>query len=96
MARKQDGIQRITVGELFRFQWNRMKGDWRIPVLWVVELILAVILAGAIAIYLDPELNVVPFPWNIVAFGIILGVAAYLYGFTRPFRLSRRMAKQFK
>lgn len=88
-----DVLNSITFGEVVRFQIDKMKKDWRMPLLWIVEIILAIVLAGSIAIYLDPEINVVPFPWNIVAFVVVFVVAAYLYGFTRPFRMARRMQK---
>ncbi len=84
-------LNSITFGELLRFQARKIKQDWRIPLLWLVELILAIVLAGSIAIYLDPDINLVPFPGNIMAFVIIASVTWYLHGFTRPFRMSRRM-----
>ncbi|QQR92854.1 MAG: hypothetical protein IPJ89_01250 [Candidatus Iainarchaeum archaeon] len=86
-------LNSVTFGEVIRHQLQKMKKDWRMPLLWLVELILAIVLAGSIAIYLDPEVNVVPAPWNVVAFVIVLGISIYLYGFTRPFRVARRMQK---
>ncbi len=88
-----NALNSISFSEVIHFQVRKIKQDWRIPLLWIVELILAIVLAGSIAIYLDPEINVVPFPWNAVAFAIIAGISVYLYGFTRPFRIARRIQK---
>ena len=77
--------------EMLAYQWNKIKADRRIAVLWVVEMILAAMIGAAIAIYLDPEWNVVPFPWNVIAFGIMVGVAILIHRRTRPYRMAKKI-----
>ncbi len=77
--------------EMLRFKWQRIMEDKRLPVLWIVEVLLAVSIAVSIALYLDPDVNVLPSPWNYAAFVILAGVALLIYRRTRPFRVSRRL-----
>lgn len=51
-----------------------------------VEVAYAVILAIAIFIYLDPDINLVPAPWNYVGFAIFLGLGLLLFSHTKEFR----------
>ncbi len=51
-----------------------------------VEVAYAVILAIAIFIYLDPEINLVPYPWNYIGFVIFLGLGLLLFSHTKDFR----------
>ena len=55
-------------------------------VLLFVEFIFAIMLAVAIYIYLDPEVNIVPWPWNYITFFVLLIVGLYLFSQTKPFR----------
>lgn len=82
--------------ELLAFKWNAMKRDPRIVVLSVVELMLAVCIAVSIALYLDPDWNVVPFPWNIATFIVLLGVMLLIHRRTRPYRIAKRLKKAKK
>mgnify|MGYP001590214422 CR=1 FL=1 len=77
--------------DMMKYYWNKLKIDRRITILWAVEMILAVMIGASIAIYLDPEWNVVPFPWNVIAFGIMLGIAILIHRRTRPFRMARKI-----
>ncbi len=77
--------------ELLRFHWKNLRGDHRDAALWMMELLLGVGVAASIALYVDPEINLVPVPWNYLVFILIVGVAYYLYGFTRPFRVAKRL-----
>jgi membrane protein implicated in regulation of membrane protease activity len=54
-------------------------------------MMLAVCIALAIALYLDPDWNVVPFPWNGISFLVLVGVAILIHRRTRPFRIARKM-----
>ena len=60
--------------------------DKEITVLLFVEFIFAIMLAVAIYIYLDPEVNIVPWPWNYIAFFIVLIFGLYFFSKTKPFR----------
>jgi hypothetical protein len=85
---------KTSTREVLAFQWKKITSDIRIPFLWIVEIVLAVILATSIAIYLDPEVNVLAEPWNYAAFVIIATTAIWLHAFTRPFRVMRRISKK--
>lgn len=76
---------------MLAYQWDKIKADRRVAVLWAVEMILAVMIGAAIAIYLDPDWNVVPFPYNIVAFVIMVGVAILIHRRTRPYRMAKKI-----
>lgn len=78
---------------LLRFEWTKIQRDPRIAVLWIVEILLAVGIATSIALYLDPDVNVLPAPGNYVAFLILAGAALWIHRLTRPFRLARRIKK---
>ena len=60
--------------------------DKEVSVLLFVEFIFAIMLAIAIYIYLDPEVNIVPWPWNYITFFVVLIVGLYFFSRTRPFR----------
>ncbi|MDP2666861.1 MAG: hypothetical protein Q8P05_05180 [Candidatus Diapherotrites archaeon] len=95
MRRKKLGTRRTwgntSIAEVLGYHVNRVRGDHRILFLWVVEILLAVGLAASMAIYLDPDINVVPFPWNIIAFLIMLSIGIWLHTYTRPYRMARRV-----
>jgi len=57
-----------------------------VVVLLFVEFIFAIMLAVAIYIYLDPEVDIVPWPWNYITFFIVLIVGLYFFSKTKPFR----------
>ena len=84
----------ISLRELWHFKWSQWKADKRTPVLWAIEILLAVGIGAAIAIYLDPEWNVVPFPWNIIAFLILVGAAIGVHRRTKPFRIAKKIVKK--
>jgi len=67
-----------------------------IIVLLFVEFIFAIMLAVAIYIYLDPEVNVVPWPWNYITFFIVLIAGLYLFSRTKAFRESVYGESRFK
>ena len=60
--------------------------DKEVSVLLFVEFIFAIMLAVAIYIYLDPSVNVVPWPWNYITFFILLIIGLYFFSKTKPFR----------
>ena len=82
-----------SIKEVFGFKWNQWKMDTRKPLLSVVEVILAVGIAAAIAAYLDPDWNVVPFPYNVLAFVVLLGAAILVHRRTRPYRVAQKLVK---
>jgi len=53
----------------------------------LAEVLFATILAISIFLYLDPEINIVPFPYNYIAFGFFLGVSLLLFSHTKQYRL---------
>jgi len=57
-----------------------------VVVLLFTEFIFAIMLAVAIYIYLDPEVNIVPWPWNYITFFIVLIFGLYFFSKTKPFR----------
>ncbi|MFA6269161.1 MAG: hypothetical protein WCW13_03670 [archaeon] len=50
------------------------------------ELMFAIILAVSIYLYLDPEINIVPYPYNYVGFGIFIVVSYLFFSHTKEFR----------
>jgi hypothetical protein len=58
----------------------------RVIVFVFAELVFAVILAASIYVYLDPELNVVPYPYNYLGFGIFVVVSYLFFSHTKEFR----------
>ena len=98
MPRKQkeslDAWMDVSVREILGYKWTQMKNDPRIIVLFVGEMMLAVCIALAIALYLDPDWNVVPFPYNVVSFLVLLGVAILIHRRTRPFRIAQKLKKR--
>ncbi len=80
-----------SLRDVFHFKWTQWKKDPRPLVLFVGEMMLAVCIALAIALYLDPDWNVVPFPWNGISFLVLVGVAILIHRRTRPFRIARKM-----
>jgi len=60
--------------------------DRNVFILIFAEFVFATILALSIFIYLDPEINVVPWPLNFVVFFAILIGGLYLFSLTKQFR----------
>lgn len=52
----------------------------------ITEFVFAIILAFSIFVYLDPEIDIVPWPYNYVAFFAILAIGLYLFSQTKVFR----------
>ncbi len=55
-------------------------------ILLITEFAFATIIAFSIFVYLDPEMDIVPWPYNYVAFFIIFGFGLYLFSQTKVFR----------
>ncbi|MDO8538650.1 MAG: hypothetical protein Q7S21_07255 [archaeon] len=70
--------------------------DPRVMALIVIELIIVFIVSVGIVVYLDPETNLIPFPWNLLGFAIIIIISAYLYRFTGLYRVEEKQRKQLK
>ncbi|MFA5125990.1 MAG: hypothetical protein WC462_03225 [archaeon] len=50
------------------------------------EIVFATVIAISIFLYLDPEINIVPFPMNIISFAFFLGISLLLFSHTKQFR----------
>jgi hypothetical protein len=85
-----------SLRQVLRFKWNQWKTDTRKPLLSMIEIILAAGIAAAMAVYLDPDWNVVPFPYNVLAFIILVGAAILVHRRTRPYRMTQKLAKSSK
>ena len=68
--------------------------DPRVMALIIIELIIVIIVCVGIVVYLDPETNIIAFPWNFLGFALIIIIAAYLYRFTGLYRLEEKQRKQ--
>ncbi|MEK6958504.1 MAG: hypothetical protein AABW59_00500 [archaeon] len=54
--------------------------------LYIAEMVFVAILAVSIYLYLDPEINIVPFPFNFIGFFAFILVSFYMFSQTRQFR----------
>jgi len=52
----------------------------------IAEIIFAFLIALSIYLYLDPEVNLISFPFNYIAFAFLLGVGLLLFSHTKEFR----------
>ncbi|MFH0954979.1 MAG: hypothetical protein V1777_02660 [Candidatus Micrarchaeota archaeon] len=68
----------------------------RIPALLFLEFFLAMVLVLATFIYLDASYNVIEWPFNVLFFLGVLGIVAYLYRYSKPFRKQYREFFNFK
>lgn len=66
------------------------KTEPRVPALLVMEFFLVMVLVLATFIYLDPEYNILPWPFNVLVFLAVLAIVAYLYHYSKPFRKESR------
>ncbi|MDD3160001.1 MAG: hypothetical protein PHQ98_03470 [Candidatus ainarchaeum sp.] len=57
----------------------------QIIVLYLVEILIAIFIAGSIFVYLDPDFNIAPWPFNYVAFIGILAFGFYIFSLTKPY-----------
>jgi len=53
----------------------------------LAELLFATVLAISIFLYLDPEINIVPAPYNYIAFAFFLGLSLLLFSHTKQYRM---------
>jgi len=79
----REKLEKNRVGKTAIEKLGTAKKEPRIPALLVVEFFLSMILVLATVIYLDPKTNLVPWPYNVIAFLVILGIVVYLYGFSK-------------
>ncbi len=87
--RKADKEHYANLKENAKFKAQRAKEDFRFLALFVVEFITALIIAVAIFVYLDPEVEIIKagFPFNLIGFIAMVAVALYVFHLTRSFRL---------
>ncbi len=71
-------------------RYHRIKNDPRYLVLFIVELFLALLLVAAIYFYLDPTINLVPAPYNYVAFIALFAAAMWVYRYTHDYRKEKK------
>lgn len=62
-------------------------------VLILSEFVFSVVVAFSIYFYLDPEINIIPFPWNFIFFIGFVIVSLYLFSYTYDFRSSKKLNK---
>lgn len=67
--------------------------DPRVMALIVIELIIILIISIGIYVFLDPDINIIPFPINMIGFIILIGISAYLYRFTALYRVEEKQKK---
>lgn len=63
------------------------KDDSRVLALLLLQFTFVMVIVVSIALYLDPETNIVPFPWNIIGFVIFVAGSFWLYSYTKFFRI---------
>ncbi len=66
--------------------------DPQLAALLIVEFLLTMALVAAILIYLDPEVDAISFPFNLVVFALIAFGTLRFYGYTGDFRANRKNA----
>lgn len=84
-------IQKQLFGTIFAETKKKATGtNKQVALLWVFEIVIALIIAVSIYVYLDPEINVLPpsVPtWaKIVGFCALVGFALYVFSQTKMFR----------
>ncbi len=60
--------------------------DRNVAILLITEFVFAIVIAFSVYIYLDPEVNLVPWPFNWIAFIAFLALGYYLFSQTKLFR----------
>ena len=84
-----------TIKDAARKKILGAKEDHKIPALLLIEFIFVIAVVASIAVYLDPEVNIVPpglmpaFPFNIIIFALVLFAVFWLYGYTGWFRMPK-------
>jgi hypothetical protein len=58
-----------------------------IALMVLTELFLALLVAASIYLYLDPEVNVIPYPLNFIAFAILIAITLMVFSQSKNFRL---------
>ena len=62
------------------------KDDSRVLALLLLQFIFIMVIVVSIALYLDPDTNIVSFPWNIIGFVLFVAGSFWLYSYTKFFR----------
>ncbi len=73
-----------------KFGFFEAKKDTRIFALLFVEFLISVAIAVSIFFYLDPETDIVPFPWGIPIFIVLMVLLAMVFHKTKEFREERK------
>ena len=60
--------------------------DREVISVFLFEFVFAIFLAASIYIYLDPDVNIVPWPYNYIAFFAFLAFGIYIFAQTKAFR----------
>ena|SRR3989338_3346064 len=82
----KERLQKNKHGKVAVEKLSAAKKEPRIPAILILEFTLSMALVLATIIYLDPNYNIIPWPWNIFLFLGVLGIVVYLYAFSEPFR----------
>jgi len=82
-------------------KWKEAKEDPRLIVITLIELLFSFIIMLSIYFYLDPKRNVsgmpeIPFPFNLIAFIVMLALLIYIYTMTILYRQERENKKKPK
>ena len=85
-----------TIANRAKQKLKHASTDPRVMALIAIELVIIFIVCIGIVVYLDPDTNIIPFPWNLLGFAIIIIISAYLYRFTGLYRIEEKQNKLLK
>lgn len=74
------------IKETFGKKITNAKEDSRVAAILLLQFIFAMVIVLSIAIYLDPETNLVQAPWNYILFIIFVAASFWFYRYTKFFR----------
>ena len=75
------------IKEVAKQKLTSAKQDTRVIALLMLQFAFVIVIVMSIALYLDPETNIVPFPWNVIGFIAFVGISIWLYHYTKFFRI---------
>ena len=88
--RLKEKLEKNKVGKVAIEKIGTAKKEPRIPGLLILEFALSMALVLATFVWLDPDYNIVPWPFNVFLFLAMLGIVVYLYAFSESFRKEYR------
>ena len=69
------------------FKWDLFRKDKRFFGMYLLEFLLVIVLVIGIYVYLDPSLNLIPFPYDIIGFIFLIAALALIQRFSSYFTL---------